>query len=142
MSATFAWVGPFLAEQRADYDSLFVDVCTITRAGEGKGEFNETTGQYDKPDRITIYTGRCRIQVNSVSTTGTDTNAGDRVGLVQAAEWQGPIVDTENVSVNDVIHMDSCANDASLVGREFTVVARHEKTHATSRRLPVKEITG
>lgn len=119
-----------------------VDVCTITRAGEGKGAFNDDTGQYDKPDRVTIYTGKCRIQVNSVSTTGTDTNAGDRVGVVQAAEWQGPIVGTENVSVDDVIHIDSCVNDASLVGREFTVAARHEKTHATSRRLPVKEITG
>lgn len=131
-----------LPELREMAESMMQDSCTITRAGEGKGEFNTVTGQYDKPDRVTIYEGKCRIQVNSVSTTGTDTNAGDRVSVVQAAEWQGPIAGTEDVSVNDVIHIDTCANDASLVGREFTVVARHEKTHATSRRLPVKEVTG
>lgn len=137
LSDDITWALPGL---RAEAERLMTSTCTITRAGEGKGEFNETTGQYDKPERITIYEGKCRIQIKT--SAANDTNAGDRVAVVQASEWQGPIVGTENVSVNDVIHIDSCAHDASLIGREFTVVARHEKTHATSRRLSVKEVTG
>lgn len=132
-----AWALPLL---RAEAERLQVDSCTITRPGTGKGDFNNVTGKYDKPARVEVYKGKCRIQVTR--SAATDESSGERLVITQSAEWQGPVVGTEGISVNDVIHMDSCANDSALEGREFTVVARHEKTHATSRRLSVREVTG
>jgi hypothetical protein len=122
-------------------ERLMTSTCTITRPGIGKGEFNDETGQYDdEPARITVYTGKCRIQIKSSGATGA--SSGERVTITQQSEWQGPITGTENVSVDDVIHIDTCPTDSALAGREFTVAGRNEKTHATSRRLPVSEVTG
>lgn len=119
-----------------------VDTCTITRAGTGSGSFNETTGQYTAPARTTIYSGPCRIQITALIASSQDSNAGERVATVQVSELQLPIAGTGDVSYNDVAEITASVHDAELVGRKFTVDARHEKTHATSRRLRVTEVTG
>ena len=119
-----------------------VDTCTITRAGAGKGTFNNTTGQYDPPDRIPVYTGKCRIQDKSVIAGSSSSEVGERAVIVQGWELQLPVLDSGDVATNDVSHIDTCVSDPSLGGREFTVSARHGKSQATSRRLRVIEVTG
>jgi hypothetical protein len=117
-----------------------VDTCTITREGTGRGPWNEDEGTYDPPDRVAVYTGKCRVQIESMNVAVSD--AGDRVGVVQQAEWQGPVIGTEGVAVDDVIHMDTAVNDPALEGRDLTVASLHSKSHATSRRLMIREATG
>jgi hypothetical protein len=121
-------------------EQLMLDRCTITREGEGRGPWNESEGKYDPPDRVEIYTGKCRVQIQSMNVAVS--NAGDRVGVVQQAEWQGPVMGTEGLAVGDVIHMDVAVNDPALQGRELTVASLHAKSHATSRRLLIREATG
>lgn len=131
-----------LAEFRELAECQMVDTCTITRAGVGAGTFNPTTGQYDGADaRITVYSGRCRVQIKSVIASSAS-DAGERQVTAQEFELQLPVVGTELVSVNDVAEMLTASMDASLVGRKFTVAARHEKSQATARRLRVIEVTG
>ncbi len=131
-----------LARGRAKAERLMTDACTITRPGAGgPGPIDPETGQYADPARVTIYTGKCRIQIKSIVASASDSDAGDRQGAVQEVEWQGPVVGTEAIAINDVIHMNSSASDAALVAREFTVTARHEKSQATARRLRVIEGT-
>lgn len=127
------------------------DTCTITREDPDAPEpvMDPETLEYPDPARIVVYGpglaphfGKCRVQIKSAVATSSSTNAGFREGTVQEFEWQGPVVGTEEIAVNDVIHMDTSKHDAALVGREFTVKARHEKSHATMRRLRVIEGTG
>lgn len=118
------------------------DTCTITRAGVGTPTFNETTGQYTNPARVTIYSGPCRVQVTSLIANSATSNAGERAATVQGSELQLPVAGTGDVSVNDVAEITASAHDDELVGRKFTISARHEKSHATARRLRVIEVTG
>lgn len=138
-----------LAEGRVLAEALMTDTCTITRAGAGAGAgagvgagvgpFNESTGQYDPPPRITVYTGKCRIQIKSAVASSADSSAGDRLGTVQDRELQLPITGTADVSIDDVAEVTAAVSDASLVGRKFTVTERHEKSQATARRLRVRQ---
>lgn len=127
---------------RAAAEGGFDDTCVITRAGTGKGAFNTSTGQYAAPARVTVYSGPCRIQVTALIANSSASSAGQRAATVQASELQLPIAGTGDVSIKDVAKITASAHDAELVDREFTIDARHEKTHATSRRLRVSEVTG
>ncbi len=134
--------GAALAPLRTFAARMMVDTCTITRPDpDAPAPVMNEDMTYPPRARITVYTGPCRIQVKSVIASSNAKEAGDRAVTTQEFEWQGPVDGTEDVTVNDVIHMDTAANDASLVDREFTVKARHEKTHATTRRLRVVEGT-
>ncbi len=134
---------------KQDAESNFHDTCTITRKGTGTGEFNNETGQYDDPPRTTIYGptvaphfGKCRLQVRSISSGSTDSNAGEREAGVQESELQLPVDEsTGNVAVGDVAEMVTCVMDPSLVGRQFTIASRHGKSQASARRLRVEEGT-
>ena len=134
-----AWALPQL---RAEAERNMTDTCTITRAGVGKGPWNDATGQYDTPARVTIYTGKCRVQIKSVVASSSRQDAGERAGIAQELELQLPVVGTEGVAIHDVATVTGASLDASLVGRMFTVTARHEKSQATARRLRVIEVTG
>jgi hypothetical protein len=129
-----------LRDLRRIAETLMVDTCTITREGTGRGPFNAETGTYAPPERVEVYTGKCRVQIQSMNVAVS--NAGDRVGVVQQAEWQGPVIGTEGVAVDDVIRIDVAVNDAALEGRELTVASLHTKSYATSRRLMIREATG
>lgn len=131
-----------MAGFRAIAEGGMVDTCTITRPGVGVRTFNSTTGQYTNPAAVTVYTGKCRTQVTGIIANSSTPQAGERELFVQGAEFQIPVVGTEGVSIRDTITINTCHNDASLVGRKFTVIARHEKTHGTARRLRVEEVMG
>lgn len=131
-----------LPELRAAAESLMLDTCTITRAGTGTGPWNDETGQYDPPARITVYTGKCKIQDKSIIAGSTSSDAGERAVIAQGSELQLPVIESASVAINDVAHIDNCVLDPSLTDREYTISARHGKSQATSRRLRVTEVTG
>lgn len=130
------------AQGRELAESIMVDTCVVTRPGVGTVTFDNTDGQYTYPVRVTVYAGKCRIQVTSLIANSSSPQSGERQTTIQGSELQLPVAGTDTVSVNDVIEITAAPNDAALVGRKFTVVARHEKTQATSRRLRVEEATG
>ena len=131
-----------LVEQRTFAESLMVATCLITKDGVGEPVFNETTGQYTYPARVTVYEGPCRLQVKSVIAGSTDADSGERLTTTQEAELQLPIAGTDGVAIDHQAKILTNPLDLSLVDRVFTVVARHEKSHATARRLRVVEVTG
>lgn len=142
-------VAGLLARARKAAEDLMVDTCVITRAGEGKGEFNDATGQYDTPARVTVYGpdiephhGKCQLQIQSVTNSASSSNAGEREAVVQGDVLKLPVDGTGDVSIGDVAKIVSSAYDPSLVDREFTVSGRHAKSFASARRLPVQEVTG
>lgn len=142
MTADFASaIAQVTNEGRALAESLMTDTCTITRAGVGKGPWNESTGQYDSPAPTTVYSGKCRVQIMSGIPASRPTT-GDRSTTLQETVLQLPVTSTESIAVNDVATIVAAVSDASLVGRQFTVYARHEKSQATARRLRVIEVTG
>lgn len=131
-----------LPSLRREAEAMMTATCLITKDGAGEPTFNTTTGQYDEPDRVTVYEGPCRIQVRGERSSGSDAEAGDRRVDTQQPELQLPVVGTEDVAVNQQAKILTNANDESLVDRVFTIDSRHEKTHATMRRLRVIEVTG
>lgn len=133
-----------LPQFRAEAERQMQDSCTITCEDPEatQGPIDPVTGQYPPIARITVYTGKCRVQIKSVIASSSDASAGERMATVQEFELQLPVVGTESVAINDVAEMLTCALDTSLEGRKFTVAARHEKSQATARRLRVIEVTG
>lgn len=130
-------------------ESMMIDTCVITLAGQGKGEFNESTGKYDAPDRVPVYGpeigphhGKCQLQIQSVTNSSTSSNAGDRTAIVQGDVLKLPVDGTGDIPTGAVAKIVTSPNDTSLVDREFTITGRHAMTHARDRRLPVKEVTG
>lgn len=125
---------------RREAESLMTDTCRITRDGDGEPVFNESTGQYDDPPRVVVYEGRCRIQIRS--TTEQHESAGPSEVALQYPELQLPIAGTDVVAVDHQVECLTAAYDPSLVDRVWTITARHEKSHATSRRLRMVEVVG
>lgn len=141
--------GAYMGTIRSLNEDEFDDTYRITRkAKEGDAEYVDTsvmdpdTLQYPTQGRITVYEGPGRLQLRStaVGIGFSDQDAGDRRVVVQEPELQLPVDDTADVTVNDVAECLTAPNDDSLVGRKFTVMARHEKTHAGKRRLRVSEV--
>lgn len=138
-----------VADGRALIQSLMTDTCTITRAGIGKGPFNEATGQYDPPPRTEVYGpstaphfGKCRLQIKSIVANASDNTAGDRRAIVQESELQLPVSGTDDIAIGDTAEMLTSVNDPALVERVYTIAARHQKSQATARRLRVEEVAG
>jgi hypothetical protein len=132
-----AWALPQL---RAQAESNMLDACTVTRVDpDAPAPVMGADGQYPETARITVYTGKCRIQVRT--TAAANVSAGERIGTTQETEWQGPVTGTEDIAVDDVVLLTSSALDSALEGRTFTVAARHEKSQATARRLNLIEVT-
>jgi hypothetical protein len=132
-----------LAEFRAMAEGNMQDACTITRVDPeaSASEMDPDTLEYPPAARITVYSGKCRVQIKSVIASSSGSDAGERQATTQEFEVQLPVAGTGGVAITDVVHIDTAMFDSSLEGREFTVVARHEKTHATARRLRVIEGT-
>ncbi|MGH1563036.1 DUF6093 family protein [Mumia sp. DW29H23] len=137
-----------VGELRDVAESTLDDTCTITRPGTGPRPFDHGTGRYLDPPRVTVYAGPCRIQVRSV--VANVARAGERQVVQLVAELQLPVAahpaitagSSAAVAVNDVVHIDTCRHDPALVGRAPTVTQRTGKTHATTRRFQLTEVSG
>lgn len=113
-----------------------VDTCTVTRAGEGRGPWNEDTMDYDPPPSTTVYTGPCRVQLSAAMANTPE--AGERVLVVQRATVSVPITAT-GVAVGDTVTITAAEHDPDLAGNVYRVRSLFAKTHATARRLEVEE---
>lgn len=131
-----------LAAGRAAAEDQMVDTCTITRPGEGKGPWNDETGQYDPSPPVVVYSGPCRVQVPGEVAGPRAALAGEREWTLQSVVVMLPVAGSQSVRVGNTVHMDTGVHDPALLGREFAVRALHHKSHATARRLRCEEPTG
>lgn len=124
-------------------EALMLDSCTITRPAEGKGTWNESTGQYDPLPEVTVYPpadqtgrkGRCKVQTQDVALTTAD--VAGRKAFIVAWRLDLPVDGSEGVQEGDTATITSSVFDAALVGRTFIVQGPHLGTAKTARRLPV-----
>lgn len=133
-----------LPELRAEAERLMTDTCQITRVDPQAPapEMDPGTLAYPEPARLTVYEGKCKIQIKAVTAGGSSSDAGERQSITQEFQLHLPVDGTAEVAATDVAEVTASVFDESLVGRKFTVIGRHEKSHATARRLPVIEGTG
>lgn len=125
-----------LARGRAAARRLMVDACLIRRAGSVTTD--DLTGQVTTP-YTPIYLGACRVQTTIAM--GNRTDAGEVSVVVLRLELQLPVVGSEGVRRGDLVSITASTNDTDLINRTFRVRDLHHKTHATSRRLQIEEVT-
>lgn len=123
-----------IARGRAAAEALMVDACTIQRPGT---EATSATGVVT-PSLTSIYTGKCRLQVRQQ--TGAGQNIGEAYVIVERLELQLPMT-TPALLEGDVVTMTASALDPLLPGKKYTVRDTLAKTHLTSRRVTVLEVT-
>lgn len=129
-----------LARARRAAEDGFDSTCRITRPTGERGPIDPETLKYPEPPRETIYEGPCRVQDRrDLAQTAT---AGEREVTIAGVELQLPIDGTENVALRDDVQMLTNPSDPAVVGRHYSIAGRHEKTHASARRLPVVEVIG
>lgn len=129
---------------RAAILALMIDECVITAPGEGKGPFNEETGQYDAPPRVTVYEGPCRIQVRSdINSNAVEAVVAEHEFTYRTGTLQLPIHGTGDIRPDYIATVTRCPLDESMVGREYNMQAETKgKTHATHRRYRIRELIG
>lgn len=133
-----------LARGRRAAEARMVDTCTIRRPDpNGNPVLDENTGQYLGPPPITVYSGKCEFQVSAVLAGAQNAEAAGDTVTVQDQLLKLPVEgDSASVRVDDTVTCDTSAHDPDLPGRRFRVDALHHESYATSRRLPISEITG
>lgn len=140
-----------LAEDRALADTLMTDTCLITKPGEGERVFNEETGQYTDPPRITVYQGPCRVQVKvDINSNLVESTAGEREWTYVTAQLQLPVVTPASAtgSVNDVDVDHVCdvltsEHSPRLVGLEANIQGQiGPKSHEVYLRFRLKAPMG
>jgi hypothetical protein len=115
-------------------EQLMVDTCNITRrTGETTG-----TGGVITPTTTTLYTGKCRVQFKPMQGNGAD--VGEAYLLLVRREVQLPMSVT-GLLEGDLITITASALDPDLVGKVYVVRDVEAKTHLTSRRVTVLEVT-
>jgi hypothetical protein len=154
-----------IAEDRAIAEAQMIDVCRMTKAGTGKGPWNDTTGAYDPPARIVVYgpgavdadgvpyteatelgaqvlAGKYRIQVRSdINSNAVEAVVAEHEGTYRTATLQLPIAGTGHIPTDVEAELLTCTYDPEMVGRVFNVQAETKgKTHATHRRYRIREV--
>lgn len=120
---------------RAAAEAIMVDACVIRRkTGES------TIGGVVTPTYSTLYTGKCRVQVKSDSQSGQGQNVGEAYLVVERLEVQLPVTVT-GLQEGDRITISASALDPDLVGRVYAVRDVLRKSHLTSRRVTVLQVT-
>lgn len=126
-----------LARGRAAVQALMVDTCTITRVtgsstDPGTGVVTETTTE--------VYAGRCRVQ-GSKAGQGVRMDPGETSVVMLRLEVQLPM-SVVGLAEGDEVTVTASVHDEDLVGCRFRIHDLAHKTHATSRRVLVTEVTG
>jgi hypothetical protein len=121
---------------RAAAERLMVDTCTVTRVTGGSGD--PETGIYT-PTRATVYTGKCRVQQAPIARAGSRSEVGE-ASVVQVGYILQLPTSVTGVEVEDIATVTASALDSGLVGRSFRVAGQAAKTHATMRRLEIREV--
>lgn len=126
-----------LPEMRAMAESLMTDECAITRAGVGVGTYDPVTNQVTPPPPILVYSGKCRIQRQQI-TSDTPTVAADV--LVVAQHIVSIPVGSASVELEDRIEITGSASDSANIGRRFTARSPLHKSQATALRIQCEEV--
>lgn len=128
-------VDALLASGRRAIERLMVDECVIRR--DGGTSYDPDTG-YPTENSSEVYAGKCRVQQQTASAGARD--VGEAAVLLLRLEVQVPM-SVVGVQADDVVEVTASQHDPDLVGRRFRVRDLFHKTHATSRRLGVEEVT-
>ncbi|HEX5997500.1 MAG TPA: DUF6093 family protein [Jiangellales bacterium] len=128
-------VESLIARGRAAAEKLMVDSCTVRRR---TGETTDPNSGVITPTYSTVYTGVCRVQQASPAARSTD--AGEAELLLLSRVLQLPMTAT-GIRAGDQVTIDTSALDPDLDGRVFVVKGEFAKTHATSRRFGIDEVT-
>lgn len=133
-----------LDQLRRDAESRQNDTCRITKPGVGPGDFNDETGQYDKPDPITVYDGQCRIPKRANDGTATTAAAGEAAWKVGEYPLALPVEadGSADVAVDMTVEYLTSEADPALAGRVFGITGITRQTEATERRFRMKEVVG
>lgn len=126
-------IAGLLSAGRAQAESLMTDACTITRAGAGEPVFDPETGGYTDPPAVTVYEGKCRVQMRGAAAVQNAQLGGEDVTFYDV-EVSLPITVTD-VEVGDLVTMTAAAFDDGLAGTSYRVHGLHAKSQATARRL-------
>lgn len=134
----------FMRQAQQLAESLMVDEVTVTRP-TGETQSDPETG-VTTPIVETVYKGKAKVQTaggiasNAASFSGSQTSLG---GEVQ--QWSLYLhfpINVADLRKGDLVHIDVSMNP-SLIGRTLRLInLQSEKTHATSSRWNVKEVTG
>lgn len=113
-----------------------VDACVITRV---TGETTDPDTGEVTPTVVTVYSGKCRMQQQVAEARPAD--VGQAYVLQQPFELQLPMVGSEGIQAGDKVQL-TVSLDADLTGaRRWWVRGLAHKTHATSRRVGLEEVT-
>lgn len=133
-------IADYLPELRREAEARMVDTGRLTEPGDGEPVFNEDTGQYDYPDAVTVYEGRCRSRMPRAEERTVD--VAERQATLQEIVISLPIEGTEGARIGQTFTYLTSERDQALVGRVFTVVGLHLQTDSTARRLLCRTGTG
>jgi hypothetical protein len=123
-----------LARGQAAALASMTDTCTIRRV---TGESTDAASGVITPTYSTLYTGACRVQQRTVTTTPQD--AGEARAQMLQLEVQLPLSVT-GLRTEDQITV-TASGDADLVNRVFLIRGLAHKTEATARRVMCEERT-
>lgn len=138
-----------VTDLRAQAESELTDVCRISAPGSGERVFNETTLQYDEPDRVTIYGpgiaphhGRCRFQIKAdINSNIVETTAGEREATYTTSQLQLPVTPAFDIPVDSVVESLAASFNPNLPGRVFNVHGEiGPKSKPVIRRLRLREV--
>jgi len=118
-------------------ENLMVDTCTITRRSATPTTNTQTGAVTYAP--TTVYAGKCRLQQQGRMSRPA-TVAESYVFQTQR-ELQLPMSVT-GVRINDIVTVNTSALDPDSAGRTYWVRELFDKTHGTSRRLGIEEVSG
>jgi hypothetical protein len=110
-----------------------VDACQIRRQ---TGE--TTTGGVITPTWTSLYDGPCRVQMRSI--TGGQATVGEAAVILERLEVQLPVT-VVGLQEGDQVTVTASMGDPDLVARVFRVRDVLSKSHLTSRRVTVTEVT-
>lgn len=111
-----------------------LDACVVHRQGDLVTDPN--TGAVTR-SRDVVYEGKCKLQQTLAQ--GRNPTAGEHEFTVQEIRWDTP-VGSGPFHVDDLVTMTAAELDEQLVGREYRVSGRFNKSAATAQRIRVEEV--
>lgn len=125
-----------------------VDSCVIRRVTGEPGPIDPATGLrtpapreviYPLPDAEDPLDGRCKVQTFEPYESNRD--SGGHIYTEQRYSLHLPI-GAGPIHVDDEVEITAAVTDPQLVGREYRIAGRHNKSLATAQRIPMEEVVG
>lgn len=113
-----------------------VDACVVHRPGALITD--PDSGAVTRSQEV-VYEDKCKLQQTLAQSRNTV--AGEHKFTVQDIRWDTP-VGSGPFRVDDIVTVTSAELDNQLVGRQFRVAGRFNKSAATAQRIRVEEVVG